>query len=237
MTMMKPILDSFPVEPAVALEEVERTLGISTKGSIPAVVPGQVSSDRMNLAHDILAYPWDFLNERYKRLGLTGRKAQKAKEELLNNGWVKEHKVQKHGGHPILLEPLKPLADALGQSLPNTGKGGFLHAYAVHVVAERLKTQHYTNIKIEAYFGSKAVDLCSIDVQGNLVGFEIAVSLTNVVDNIEKDFLCQQAFSSVTTICMSVADVRKVKRMIAAAPALTPLSSKINIEPLSKWLP
>ncbi len=234
--LMRPVLSAFPVAPAVSLAEAEQALGVSARGSVPARVPGHVSPDARRLAEDILAYPWDFLRVRYRRLDIRGGKAQRAKEELLDSGWVREHKIARRGGKPTLLEPLHSLATTLGQALPVTGKGGFLHAFAQHIVAARLKALNYTDIRKERFFGSKAVDVTATDLSGLDVGFEVAVSLSNLVDNIEKDYLCHPSFALITTVCMSASEVRQAKRMVAAAPALKLLSSKVRVEALAKWL-
>jgi len=235
--MMTPILSAFRTAPSVSLEEVECISINMGTNAVSAKVPGQVSPGVQNLAHDILAYPWDFLSERYRRLGIAGRKAQTAKQELVDKGWVKEHKIPRRGGAPILLEPLQALTTALGQPPSSTGKGGFLHAFGQHAVVTRLKSLKHTGIKKEKFYGTKAVDVVATDPNGGVVGFEIAISLSNLVDNIEKDFLCQPAFALITTLCLSSAEVRQAQRMIAAAPAIKPYASRIRVETLARWLP
>ena len=236
VALMRPLLDSMPTIPAVPVDVVEKALHPTASSASPARVPAGISNTACNLGSDVLTHPWDCLNVRYGRLNLSARVAQKAKEELVDHGLVREHPIAKQGMSPILLEPLAPLAAALGRTLPSWGKGGYLHAFIQHCAARWFKTLKYTNIRQEAFYGSKAVDVVAITPTGEIVGVEATVSLANLADNLEKDFLVCPRFSLITVICMSASDVRQAKRVIAAAPGLAAFTNRIEVDPLSHWL-
>ena len=233
---MQTFLNSLSSFPAIPFDKVVRTLNPQNHGpAVPARVPSGVSVNARDLAYDVLSHPYDFLKPRYDRLHLSGGDAQKAKQELVDQGWVAEHAIPRHGKAPILLEPLAPLAAGLNRALPSFGKGGFTHAFVAHCAVVRLKKQNCKNIRQEVFYGSKPVDVVAIAPNGDLIGIEITCSLGNLVDNLEKDFLVNPRFSSITVICLSASDVRQAQRAIAAAPGLLSFRTRIVVKPVSQW--
>jgi len=150
--LMQPILDALTWQPAIPLHQMESVL--QTRTTTPVKKSEDLlSDDARRLALDILATPFAFLNERYTRLELSGSRAQKAKNDLLDKGYVKAHRIpQKRGRPPILLEATRTLSEAFQQPLPRTGQGGFLHAFGIHVAKRKLKEWHCTDIQTERYF-------------------------------------------------------------------------------------
>lgn len=234
--MMTPFLATLPWTPAVPLDRVEHALKSATAGAVPARMPTAFSQGARDLALDILSYPWDFLHVRYKRLNASGRPGQQAKNELVTLGLVKEHAIPRKGRPPILLEPLPALAAATGQPLPNWGKGGYLHAFVIHAVMTKLNAMNYANIKTEAFFGSKAIDLVATDPSGNLIGVEVSITLTNLLDNAEKNFLVQPRLARLLIVCIGLAEVRQAERAITFAPGLKQYLPRIQVEAVAKWL-
>ena len=235
--LMAPILNSLPFHPAISLSQVEHELNPVGAGVVPASVPSGISPDAEELARDVLAHPWDCLSERYKRLGIAGRKAQKAKDELLDKGWVKQHKVSRgRGASMTLLEPLSPLCSALQRPIPNWGKGKYLHAFLQHVVVSKLKRTGHTRVRTEKVFGQKSVDVVATTPSGILIAIECAVHLSNVTKNIADNFHFQPNFKSVTTVCLSAKDKMEIKRMIATAPTLKHFMKRIKVGCVAEWL-
>jgi hypothetical protein len=235
--LMAPVLAPLPWQPAIALGAVERALSTIATGALPARVPAGPSADAFQLAADVLAHPADSLQDRYNRLGLSGRPGQAGKTELVKNGWVKEHRIPRKRGRPcILLEPLQPLCNALHKPLPSWGKGGFVHAFMIATITRHFQKLGYTGITAEKFYGSKAVDLVATDRSGALIGAEATVSLTNLVDNLEKDFLVQPAFATITVVCVDRARVRQAKRAIAQAPGLKSYHPRIQVERIGVYL-
>jgi len=234
---MQPLYDSLPSHPAIPLAEVEKALGIDMKRAVPAatISPKQADADR--LAADILAHPWDFVTARYTRLRLSGGKGNAAKGELLDRGWICEHQVATGPGSPsVLLEPLPDLVRALKATLPRYGKGKFLHAFVQQAVMKKLKTTGYTQVRTEAAYGSKLVDVVAIDPSGKLVGVEITISTSNLTDNLAKDFMCQPNFVRLVVVCKSSSVEYEAKRLIRASVELQPYRSRIDVETVAKWL-
>jgi hypothetical protein len=227
--LMSPVIGAFPWKPTVHHTAPKPQSSSSAQ-------PPQLSNEALALAIDILANLWSFMNERYQRLGLTGGSANKVKRELIDRGWVREFSIPRHGGNPILLEPLPPLATGLHRSLPSYGKGGFLHAFMQHRIADELKRQGYTSIELEKFYGAKGVDLVGIAPNGDLVGFEVTVSKGNVVDNFVKDFIAQPRFVLITSVCLSSKDVKQVTYTLFSDPRLTPFHGRMNVLPIAHWL-
>jgi hypothetical protein len=90
-------------------------------------------------------------------------------------------------------------------------------------------------VTLEETYGSKSVDVVGTSPNQELEGFEIAVSLANVVDNVEKDLICQPRFFQITTIVRSAAEERQVQRALAQAPALKPHQFRIAVDRICNW--
>ena len=114
----------------------------------------------------VLATPFAFLSERYKRLGLSGSRSQRAKDALLDKRYVKEHAIPRRGRPPILLEPLRSLCEALQQPNPTWGKGSFKHAFGIYVACKALKARDFTRIEKEKFYNGKAVDAVGTSPEG-----------------------------------------------------------------------
>ena len=235
-SLMQPVLHRLPFLPAIPLSKAEQIAGASG-GAMPARMPGTASPNAFRLAHDILDHPWDLANIRFARLGLAGAPQQQAKNELLALKWVRQHKIVPGTGRPgFLLEPLAPLALALNRPLPKRGKGGYVHAFMGSAVAEYFIANGYSSVQPETFYGSKAVDVTAIDSHGHLHGVEITVSQSNLVDNLEKDFLVQPQFTELFVVCPTAAEVNQAKRTIASAAGLVAHRSRIVVLPIARFL-
>jgi len=233
--ILQSVLATLPHTPGLLTAQVMGSAASQTSGVIPARTP-QISQNALALATDVLAHPFDFLSDHYARLTLQGGAAHRAKQELVNLGWVKELSIPRRGRAPVLLEPLPLLAQKLQRPLPSWGKGSFLHRFIQERVARRLKRMGYSAIAFEQFYGSKAVDVVATDAASGLHGFEATVSLGNVVDNLEKDFMVQPGFVLLTVVCLSSSDERQIQRAIKRAPALQSLQRKIAVDRVCRWL-
>jgi hypothetical protein len=236
-SLMAPILAQWPSETAVTLQDAESLVQGQTAKTTPARIPGPaLGREALALAMDVSAHPWDFLQIRYARLNLAGRIAQKAKDELVNHGYVREHTIPRKGRPPILLEPLSPLFTLLQQQPLPWGKGGFVHAFMIQMVMRQLSATGRRKIQAEKYYGSKAVDIVAETAVGELLGFECAHHLTNVADNLLKDFMVQPRFTAITTVCLGQGDVRQALLAIDNAPGLKVHRKQIFVEQLTRYL-
>ena len=228
LARMKPILDGYSWKPRLVSNRAK---------SSTAILPPPISNEAMSLALDVLSFPYEFMTARYHRLGnKKGRAANRLKQELLDQGWVREYSIPLRRGKAILLEPLAPLAAGLNRPLPRYGKGGFLHAFLQHTVAEKIKQTGFTSVQKEKFYGPKGVDLVGVSPSGNLYGFEITVSKSNVIENFEKDFAAQPRFAGITAVCLSAGEARVVLKRLKGAPSLKPFLSRIEALPVAHWL-
>ena len=196
----------------------------------------KVTDDAKRLAMEVLLHPFEFLGHHYAQLNMKGGTANRAKKALLDAKWVTEHVVAKRGGKPVLLEPLPSLAQAFNQRTPSWGKGGFLHAYMAHAIVGHLQKNSYTQIEKEKFYGSKAVDLKAVAPTGELIGIEVTVSFSNLVDNVQQDFLAQPNFNAIWVVCMDQAKVRQAKRTLSQAPALKSHMKQIQVFPITHYI-
>jgi hypothetical protein len=233
--LMAPILQSLTWKPAMPLIVVERSITQVGTGAVPARMPGAVSQSAYNLADDILNYPWDTLSDRYIRLRIAGGAAQNAKDELLRLGWVREHSIPKQHRPPKLLEPLPPMCTALGRPMPSWSKGGFLHAFVSQAVVKSLRARGFSSIETEKFYGSKAVDIVALDTWGQLVGIEVTISLTNILDNLEKDLMVA-SFSSLIVVTLDKNTLQQASRLIIQAPGLKSFLPRIRVETVAMHL-
>ena len=228
--MMTPILNAFPSTPTIHPDATS-----STSPKQPLQSPS-LSNTALALAIDVLAYPWSFMTDRYFRLGIQGRTANGSKQELIDRAWVRQFTIPRKGGNPILLEPLTPLANGLNRPLPSYGKGGYLHAFLQHTVANKLKSQGYTSIELEKFYGAKGVDLVAIAPNGDLVGFEMTISKGNVESNFVKDFAVQPRFTIITAVCITAKDATSVRNTLWASSALKKYHKRMIVDTVSRWL-
>ncbi|NUM55766.1 MAG: ATP-binding protein [Candidatus Hydrogenedentes bacterium] len=234
--LMDPVLRSLPWKPRVLLDVVERTVTRPAAGVVPARMPGRVSVRARALAQDVLTHPWDLLAVRNARLKHKGGTATRVKNELIRLGWVKEHEIPQRGMANIALEPTPLLAAALGGRLPSFGKGGFLHAFVQELVVRKLTSQSYMHVRKERFYGSKAVDVVGQDPTGGWIAVEVSISLTNVVDNAEKDFIVKTDWARLHVVCLDVPRRNQAERAIRAAPGLGRHLSRIRFETAAMYL-
>jgi hypothetical protein len=231
---MQHLLAQLTFEAAVPTGAALNSGNRGVAGAMPAKTP-QLSDDARKLALTVITNPFVCFAEHKARINLSGGGSTRAKKELLDATWVHEHTVPQRRGTAVLLEPLPALASAFQLQLPSWGKGSFLHRFMQENVARRLKSLGYTRVTLEETYGSKSVDVVGTSPNQELEGFEIAVSLANVVDNVEKDLICQPRFFQITTIVRSAAEERQVQRALAQAPALKPHQFRIAVDRICNW--
>ena len=232
--LMAPVLASLPWKPAIPLAVVEHALKQGA-GAV-AAASGLPSGTALQLALDIAGNPYELFHARYKRLGWDQHQAWNAKQELLALGWVREHAIPKQGRPPVVLEPLPILFAGLQLPALNWGKGSFLHAFIAERVALQFRSQHFTGVQREKFFGTKAVDVAGTTPAGALIGVEVTVSLTNVVDNLERDMAAQPNFAELVVVVLHSAEQRQAQRAIRAAPGLASCLSRIRVVPAAQFL-
>lgn len=173
---------------------------------------------------------------RYARLNFAVSTANRVKDELVQLGWVKEQAIPRHGMAPIVLEPTPLMAAALGLQLPSCSKGGFLHAFIQELIARRLSAQGYAQVQKERFYGSKAVDVVAQDPSSSWIAVEVTISLTNVVDNVEKDFLVKPDWLRLHVVCLDVPRMNQAQRAIALAPGVAPFVNRVRVETVATYL-
>ena len=221
--------------PEIPLKKVRNALATYAAGT-PKNRQEGLSPDARKLAMNVLTQPFIFLKERYDALGLSGSKAQRAKNELLNSNLVKPHTIAMKGRPPVLLEPLEKLFKLFGQGKPNWGKGSFLHAYGIWIAKQWLKTQDCTDIREEHHIKGKAIDATGRNADGLLFGVEVTLHQNNLIDNVERGLAAHPDFAALYVLCYSQKEARKAEKTIIQELGLSPYLDIIQVVTVAQWL-
>lgn len=150
-----------------------------------------LSKDKIDYLFEIANSPFEPQSRRDARLHLSGYKGDRLRSELQAEGLIRVHKLNtgKRGGLIVLLEPTEKAYEYLESIKANIkkpkGKGGFIHAFWQHHVAELFKGK--AEVWIEDSRAGKLVDI-GIRVNGKNVAIEIAMkSEEKELRNISKD--------------------------------------------------
>jgi len=187
----------------------------SGRGKEPAEKPKKpLSREEQDLLLDVLQYPYSGVCERYQRLGWTPHVGGTLKQKLIEGGWLSSHRLKIHTGKTVLLQPTdnaKELLLSLGYALPYQGRGGLLHNYYRHSVAQYLRENGHRGVTEETPIGGgKCVDVTAYR-EGRRIAFEIENGghVEDALGNIHK---CLDAgFDRVVSPCISRKLVHRLK--------------------------
>jgi len=187
----------FPVVKDVSDKEVlsrlESVLGeyndqeeSSEKSESKEYVYPQLSDDANNFLSHINKHPFKGLSSRYKELGLSGRRAIAAKDELLSKGLAKEVQVKLGSYRPVKFLALTDLAISMlkedGEDVRlwrHTGHMGFNHQLYCVLIAYSYRNAGYA-VSIEKKMTTdRRVDVL-VELEGKRVAIEVETG--NAVD-------------------------------------------------------
>jgi hypothetical protein len=135
------------------------------------------------LLHDIRDHPLDGVVRRYNRLGVTRRRGNHAKEELIGQGIIIPVEVPTKTGKVVLMDFTAPMKEALKRNgIPqrHPREGGLVHAYWVNQLKETLGANNWQTATEQPLGNGMAVDLTAtkgsirvaIEVETGTRGFE-----------------------------------------------------------------
>ena len=170
------------------------------------------------LLKDILQYPGAGVVERYKRLSLSRRKGNRAKQILFNKSLIKEIPIITKKGRVVLLE-LTRYGRFILKNLQvdvDTGKraGGAVHEYWKEVVAGYYESRGYSVIREAPINGGKTVDLC-VEHNGQRIAIEIETGLSDALGNIYK--AVHAGFDQVISAGVNEGAVETLRRKLRAS--------------------
>ena len=159
-----------------------------------------LSSVAKVLAYDIATYIDCQFTQRQKRLGLSARKLEKGKLELLRHGLITEVWI----GKSLFLAPAARLFSELGIDSPYKRDVSSIHSFLTFLAARLIEPLPLVKyVKTEASLGdsNSTLDLLVERTDSQRWAYEITVSPSHVIANLAK--LKNMAFSQVIVLCPS----------------------------------
>jgi len=151
--------------------------------------PAAVGPDALKLLLDIVAHPFDGVAARYARLEVAPGKGQRLKNVLRRRGLLEEVKVDVggQGGIRHLLALTAAGLALLGpRKRPYPGRGGLLHCFWQHLLAQAFREQGATT-EVEATLEGHGIDLLVFQ-HGERVAIEVGLtSAAQEVTNLARD--------------------------------------------------
>ena len=176
-----------------------------------------LSREEQDLLLDVLQYPYSGVCGRYGRLGWTPHVGGILKSKLEEKEYLSSHPLKIHTGKTVLLQltdNAKELLLSLGYALPYQGRGGLLHNYYRHSVAQYLRENGHRGVAEETRIGGgKCVDVTAYK-EGKRIAFEIenGGDVGGALGNIQK---CLDAgFDRVVSPCISRKLVHRLKECV-----------------------
>jgi hypothetical protein len=157
-------------------------------GQPPAVHPNLqgVSAALIKLLWDLLVYPFGSISVRVKRLGTSARTFESAKRE----GYEKGLLIETANGQTTYLIPTEKAFEAFNMPCPyNRRAVSIQHSFRVGLLQFLLSHDPcYKKVFIEYPLdqGGSTADVATLRHDGGKEGWEVTISTTNVVSNLQK---------------------------------------------------
>jgi hypothetical protein len=144
-----------------------------------------LSDDHIRLLKDVGDHPASGVTERYRRLELSRRKGTKLKQDLIEEGFVRDIDVPLPGGRVTLLEPTPDGYSIIGKKPTPPRSGGAVHRFWVERISATFRSRGF-DVQHEASVGEgRAIDLVA-EKDGNKVAVEVEVSGRRLDESLEK---------------------------------------------------
>ncbi|MEN6307696.1 MAG: hypothetical protein ABFD91_08070 [Anaerohalosphaeraceae bacterium] len=210
-------LTEIPQQPAPTVQNVSPA---STPHSSPqtAVSKPAVSSDLDRLIYDCIAYPFDKVRDRVKRIGFSVRSYDTAKNEAIQNGSL----ISSLASRSLYLIPTQAAFDRFGIVNPYTRATSIEHAFYVQMAAHILKHNSDLKVQTETPIGTKGatIDVTAVDPSGNMTAVEVTLSTSNLASNASK--LQATAYTSIIWLCRDEKTAKAVKAFFNKTSSLPP---------------
>lgn len=153
--------DSASTEPASPDSTTTEAIPPVCKKDKPSAEP-VIPETAQRLLKDIVTHPYDGVVKRYSRLGISRRRGNTAKEQLLNRKLIKPVDIPTRTGKVVLLAPSEALKTALrkqGKLKGSDREGGIVHSYWKQQLATQLESHGWTVTQEKTLTGGIAIDL------------------------------------------------------------------------------
>lgn len=157
----------------------KRTLAVSR------VPDHQVTEEQLRLLEDIQEHPYDGVDARYRRLGWSADRGQRAKTRLLALRLLHEESISTSKTRKTLLRISREARTNLGFDTPGQRRESLLHEYWKHIYADHYRSLGY-DVTIEAPRHSGRMDILARK-SGESIAIEIETGKSDVVENVRED--------------------------------------------------
>ncbi len=167
--------------------------------------------------HTLLQHEDDGVRERYRRLGLSGDKGNRLKNQLVDAGIIDEQEVKVGRTYKVLLRVTPAARAKLGLN-KTLGRGSLAHEYWKRSYAASFRDDGH-EVQLEAPRIGGRVDLVARK-GSETTAVEIETGKSDVVWNVRQDLLA--GFGKVLVVATDDSALRKVERQLAQAGLTIP---------------
>lgn len=179
-----------------------------------------LTEDEYRFLHDVLQNPDDGVDERYKRLGLSGRKGSELKERLANRGWLSEETEKVGRTHRTRLKVPDEQEKMLGLDFKTIPANLIVHTYWVGYYYTFFQERKY-RVELEAPRRGGRVDLLAEkDVEKVFV--EIETGKSDYISNIKSCLLSAGKDDRVVVVATNEVAMKKIEKRVGEAGVLIP---------------
>jgi hypothetical protein len=214
----------------------------SSTEKTPSPPPNETSLDQeqLDILNDAVRHWDDFNAIRCKRLKIKDYQHFNQQLKILEGqGFLVRHKMTIGSKTPIFIEVTEKGFQAVGKVRPPDycGKGGFEHAVTGRLTEKNRKSLHWKNCQREFPVGPKPhlIDLYGISPEGVVTGFEISLSMSNVVANAINS-LTGSNLHRLVFLCCTQSEARKVEALLKKDAQVVALMARISCECLDKYI-
>ena len=171
-----------------------------------------------NILMDIKNHPGSGVVERYKRLRMSRRKGNRAKQALMKKGHIRQIPIIIKKGKVVLLELTSTgkiiLKRINGHDYDKKRTGGAVHEFWKEEIAKYYEGKGFRVIKEKAVNGGKTVDICVLN-EGKRVAVEIETGRSDALWNIQKDI--EAGFDEVVSVAVDEEVLARLRTAISKA--------------------
>ena len=183
-----------------------------------------LTDEALTFVHDVMQHEDDGVRGRYQRLGLSGDKGNRLKNQLVENGILDEQEVKTGRTYKLLLRVTPRARERLGLK-KNLGRGSLTHEYWKRFYANRLGLDGY-RVELEATRpnGVGRVDVLARRASDS-VAVEIETGKSDVVWNVRQDL--RAGFDRVLVVATDESALKKVEGQLAREGMSIP--TRVNV--------
>ncbi len=183
------------------------------------------SNTDWSLMEDVLRYPDDGVDRRYKRLGVSADKGHRTKMGLLSRGWLEQEDVRVGRTHRMMLRLTSSTKQALGlDDGPHTPES-IAHAYWKRWYADRL-TESGFSVQVETAISGGRVDVLARK-NGESVAIEIETGKSDFAGNVRRALKAR--IRKITVVATDLSAMAHIERLLLDKGLL--IAGRVDVVP------